>query len=73
MLVNFSAIRFVLSPPLGLYPLGVVFKVYPNDDMESLANIKVHLFYLIGQVAFCATSVKYIGTQSFDVLDTSTE
>ena len=38
------------------------FKVCPDHDMEALKDIRVLLFYLVGHVAFCQTSVKYIGT-----------
>ena len=38
------------------------FKVCPNHDMDALKDIRVLLFYLVGHVVFCQTSVKYIGT-----------
>ena len=38
------------------------FIVCPNHDLDAWKDIRVLLFYLVGHVVFCQTSVKYIGT-----------
>ena len=38
------------------------FKVCPIHDMDAFKDIRVLLFFLVGHVVFCQTSVKYIGT-----------
>ena len=43
---------------LVLLPVGG-FKVCPNDDMETLEDIRVLLLSPVGHVAFRATNVKY--------------